>query len=234
MQPVDLKKYLYTLFESHQIPYQTSDEWILPYGRLPAIRATWFPKEKQGIFEVEVLLEDERIINECFSGFTSGEEGILNGLENFCINSFHVFLSAFWDKHCSDQVEIEQWSIGDKHYNVYIGNCITRATNAIQPNIPSALFETIEKSMRESNFEFNTSWSRVFFANVSGDFTFEALKENEIWEEGLSNLKPLPWHVTEGFYSVRNFLILKEIKNNSISSKINRIGKNMKYFLTKK
>ena len=209
MEPVDLKNYLCDLFEGHEVPFHTENEWVVPYGRLPAVRATWFQKEGSGVFEVEVLLEDNRIINECFSGFGEGKDGILSGLENFCVNSFHVLLSAFWDKHEPEQVQIENWAISGKEYKAYIGNFGTRATSGVEPVIPENLFDNIENSIRMDNLGDNVSWFRFFFASVSGDFIFEALKENEIWETGISTLKSIPWGSPEGYYSVRNFIVLK-------------------------
>jgi hypothetical protein len=210
MEPLDLKKYICELFQAHDIPFHTENEWVVPYGELPAIRSTWFQKEASGVFEVEVLLDAGRIINECFSGIGVDKEGILSGLENFCVNSFHVFVSAFWNKHDPDQVEIEDWLIEGATYKAYIGNLGTRATKGIEPVIPEGLIESLKKTIKSETIEFEVSWYRVFFGSVSGDFTFEALKENEAWEKGISMLRDQPWEKLEGYYSVRNFILLRK------------------------
>ena len=210
MEPLDVKDYISELFQAHDVPFHIENEWIVPYGELPAVRATWFQKEQTGVFEVEVLLEGGRIINECFSGFGVGKEGIVNGLENFCVNSFHVFLSAFWKKHEPDQVEIENWLVNGESYTAYIGNLGTRATNGVKASIPEGLFESLEKTIKVEALESEVSWFRIFFGSVSGDFTFEALKENEIWENGLSMLRTQRWGKPEGYYSVRNFIVLRK------------------------
>ena len=210
MEPIDLKEYISELLQSHDVPFHTENEWVVPYGELPAIRSTWFQKETSGVFEVEVLLDGERIINECFSGLGVGKEGILNGLENFCVNSFHVLLAAFWKKHDSEQVEIENWLINGINYKAYIGNLGTRATKGVEASIPKNLFESLEKSIKNEALESEISWFRVFFGSVSGEFTFEALKENEVWENGISMLHAQPWEKPEGYYSVRNFIVLRK------------------------
>lgn len=208
MEPLDLKEYICKLFEAHDVPFHTENEWVVPYGELPAIRSTWYQKETSGVFEVEVLLEDERIINECFSGSGVGEEGILNGLENFCVNSFHVFLSAFWRKNEPDQVEIENWDVNGIAYKAHIGNLGTRATEGVEAAIPEKLFESIESTIKGETLGKSVSWFRVFFGSVSGEFTFEALKESEVWESGVSMLASQSWEKLEGYYSVRNFIVL--------------------------
>ncbi|WP_196157180.1 DUF6348 family protein [Reinekea sp. G2M2-21] len=210
MEPLDLKEYICKLLRAHEVPFHTENEWIVPYGELPAIRSTWFQKETSGVFEVEVLLDGGRIINECFSGFGIGKEGILNGLENFCVNSFHVFLSAFWKKHNPEQVEIENWPINGINYKAYIGNLGTRATEGVEASIPDGFFEAIEKSIKEESLESEVSWFRFFFGSVSGEFTLEALKENEVWEKGISMLGAQSWEKPEGYYSVRNFIVLRK------------------------
>ncbi|WP_444997131.1 DUF6348 family protein [Aliikangiella sp. IMCC44359] len=211
MEPLDLKEYISGLLQSHNVSFHTESEWVVPYGELPAIRATWFQKETSGVFEVEVLLDGGRIINECFSGFGIGEEGILNGLENFCVNSFHVFLSAFWGKHIPEQVENEDWQIGENFYKAYIGNLGTRATKGVEASIPENFFESLEKAIKNEKLGSEVSWFRVFFGSVSGDFTFEALKENEVWGEGIEMLRAQLWEKPEGYYSVRNFIVLRKV-----------------------
>lgn len=210
MEPLDLKEYICELLQAHDVPFHEENEWVVPYGELPAIRSTWFQKETSGVFEVEVLLEGGRIINECFSGFGLGKEGILNGLENFCVNSFHVFLAAFWKRHEPEQVEIENWIISGINYKAYIGNLGTRATEGVDVSLPEGLFESIEKAIKTETLESEVSWFRVFFGSVAGEFIFEALKENEEWERGISMLSTQPWEKPEGYYSVRNFIVLRK------------------------
>ncbi|AUI88070.1 hypothetical protein BS333_17000 [Vibrio azureus] len=210
MEPLDIKEYICELFKAHEVPFHTENEWIVPYGEFPAIRATWFQKEAIGVFEVEVLLDSGRIINECFAGFGVGKAGIINGLENFCANSFHVLLSAFWKKHEPEQVKTDNWLINGVKYNVYIGNLGTRTTNGVEASIPESLAESLEKAVKSETLESEISWFRIFFCSVSGEFTFEALKENEIWEKGISMLSTQPWEKTEGYYSVRNFIVLRK------------------------
>lgn len=210
MEPVSLLDELSELMKAHGIQFHTENEWIVPYGKLPAVRAIWYPREHNGLLEIEVLLEDERIMHECFSGIGVGREGINNSIQNFCINSFHVLLAAFWKLNDSEQVTTEEWGIGGKSYIAYIGNFGTRGSHGVSPKMPENLFETIEKTIQKESIDHEISWFRCFFCNVSDEHVFEALKNNEVWEYGLSALKSLQWKKVDDYYSVRNFLVLKE------------------------
>lgn len=210
MESIDLLDKLSEIMEAHDVPFHTENEWVVPYGKLPAVRATWYPREHNGVLEVDVLLEDERIINECFAGIGAGEKAINDAIQNFCVNSFHVFLAAFWQLNDSEQVTTEEWKIGSKSYTAYVGNFGTRGSEETSPEIPENLFKTIEKIIQNEAIKDKVSWFRCFFCDVSGEHTFEALKNNEVWESGLGALKSLPWKESNGYYSVRNFLVLKE------------------------
>ena len=52
-------------------------------------------------------------------------------------------------------------------------------------------------------------WFRTFFCNLAGEFTFEALKDNENWTAGVRRLESIRWAKSEGYYSVRLFAILR-------------------------
>ena len=210
MELVSLLDELSELMKAHGVQFHIENEWIVPYGKLPAIRAIWYPREHSGVLEIEVLLEDERIIYECFAGFGAEREGINSAIQNFCVNSLHVLLAAFWELNDSEQVTTEEWEINGKSYIAYIGGFGTRSNRGITPEIPENLFEVIEKTIKNELIDHKISWFRCFFCNLSGEYTFEALRDNEIWEHGLNALKSLQWKAADGYYSVRNFLVLKE------------------------
>ncbi|WP_256966578.1 DUF6348 family protein, partial [Pseudomonas aeruginosa] len=122
MEAVSVSQHLAALFESHRIECVVHGEWVAPAGRLPAIRATWYAGEKTGRLDVDVLLEDERQLQEAFAGIGSGEDGLQDALRNFASNSFHVLLSALWGQAEEDQVMVETWEIGERRFEVHIGN----------------------------------------------------------------------------------------------------------------
>jgi hypothetical protein len=208
MEPIDLVKRISKLMTVHKVPFHVENEWVVPHGRLPALRGTWYPGEQTGRLEIDVLLDDNRIINECFAGIGDGSNGINDALQNFCVNSYHVLLSAFWYNDDPEQVITEKWIINGKSFKVFIGNFGTRGSDGVTPEIPHNLFESIEYAIKNETLDNKISWFRCFFCDVAGAHTFEALKDNEVWEPGLKALKSLPWKCTNGYYSVRNFIVL--------------------------
>ena len=201
------------LLEEHGVSVQTFDDWIVPYGKLPAMRANWLEHETHGRLDVEVMLEDKRIITESFVGIGRGNEGVLNAVQNFSANSLHVFLAAFWKQNDPTEVTIEQWQIAGKTYTAYIGNIGQRSDLNNSPAPHSEFFSSIEQAILKHKPARDFAWYRVFFCDVKGEQTFEALAENQDWADGLDALKRLSWEPSSGYYSVRNFIILKRKKD---------------------
>jgi len=208
MNPKSLTGLLAQLFESHSVSYQIEKEWVVPYGKLPAIRANWYPAVPCGRLEIEVVLEDNRVISECFAGVGPDEEGLADSLENFCVNSLHVLLSAFWQKTDPDQVETEDWEIGGQRFRAHIGNFVTRCSDGVVPEIPTDFFPAIERSIREEPLDGRCHWFRHFFCNLDSEQTFESLHDNDSWAPGVRSMRSLPWVKSIGYYSVRHFLLL--------------------------
>ena len=209
MEPIVLKEAMLELMSAHGLDCELHDEWVVPNGVLPAIRATWFPQENNGLLSVDALLGDNRLINECFAGLGSGEDAVADAINNFVVNSLHVLLAALWDKKEDEQVTVEEWKIGNESYSAFIGGFGTRGSNENEIQIPDNLFEVIEGVVKSERPSEAISWFRFYFGNVSGEQTFEALNNNEIWDEGLKALESVAWPQSDGFYSVRNFMILK-------------------------
>jgi len=97
-------KQLSRLMEAHGVSYNVEREWVVPHGALAAARASWYARVGSGVLQVDVLLENKSVINECFAGIGDGAEGICDALQNFMANSLHVLLAAFWGRDDAEQV----------------------------------------------------------------------------------------------------------------------------------
>lgn len=213
MDASSLNQTLSELLNGHGVPHEESSGWLVPHGKLPAIRANWYPKDGSGVLQIDVLLQDNRLIEECFAGIGDDERAKADAFQNFCVNSFHVMLAAFWGTKNDDQITVEDWEIGGKHYTAYIGNFGRRCIDEPPPEPPAQLFAKWENAIK-SEAALQTmqdiSWFRFYFGDVGGDQTYEALKDNQVWEAGLATLKSMNWEKSQEFYSVRHFMILKE------------------------
>ncbi len=213
MESVDLNKELSELLTAHKVTFNTQNDWLVPFGKLPAIRATWFPHEDgRGVLDVEVFLDDKRTIVESFAGFGTGDDAISDALRSFSVNTLHVFLAAFWGQHDEQQVTLENWELDGKNYQVYIGNLSSRAGADINPEVPQGYFKQIEEIVRNESYDGKANWYRFFVANIDDDCTVEVLKNNEELESGVNAIAAMPWKNLNGYYSVRNFMVLKEEK----------------------
>jgi Family of unknown function (DUF6348) len=197
------------LLSRHGLDGAREQEWIVPNGQLPAIRALWHPRETSGRLNVQVLLEKGRVLEESFAGRGTGRSGFADAMNNFMLNSLHVLLAALWGIKDDEQVLIEKWEIGGKQFTAYIGNFGRRASEPIKVPVPKDLFETIQSLICHEFLPGGIHWFRFFFAAVAGQHTYEALKNNEPWETGLAGLKGIVWPETAGYYSVRNFIVLR-------------------------
>ncbi|MCV2438571.1 DUF6348 family protein [Paucibacter sp. DJ2R-2] len=88
--------WLLELFTRHGLASNAHDGWVLPKGELPAIRGTWQPGETHGRLDMQVLVRDDVVIEECFAGLGAGDARLSVWLENFTINSFHALQSCLW------------------------------------------------------------------------------------------------------------------------------------------
>ncbi len=216
MESSEVINSLKLIFDKHGVNCTVEDDWVIPYGRLPAIRAFWYPSEQNGRLDIQVLVENDVLIEECFAGIGAGSQGYYDALQNFMVNSLHVFLAAFWDLNDSEQVVTERWQVLDESYSVYIGNFGTRSSEQVNFSIPNGLLAEIENTLKKESLHENTHWIRIFFCNVSGEQIFEALLDNKNWESGVSCLKQISWEKNEGYYSIRNFILLRKLSNGKL------------------
>lgn len=200
------------LFDQHNISYQMEQDWLVPYGqfeKFPAVRVLWFPYEINGCLQVEVLHADSTLMIECFAGIGHGDEAILDGFQNFCANSFHVFAVAFWNLKHDDQVEIQKWKMQGEDYIAYIGCIGSREIDLdTKPVLPENWFESYIRKIKSEQMLNSVSWFRLFVADHKGHLTVEVLKNNDIWLEAQQGMAELDWIKSEAYYSIRNFIIL--------------------------
>jgi len=201
--------WLLELFKSHGLGATVHDGWVLPNADLPAIRGSWSPGETHGRLDVQVMVRDGVLIEECFGGIGAGDVGLADGLQNFTINSFHVLLSALWRHDDPDQVTTEAWTVGDCSFSAFIGNVGTRSSSDVTPTIPEGMMSCLEAAMRGESLGNELHWFRFYVANLNGEFTFEAVKDNERWPTGESALASCGWTPGVGFYSARLFILLR-------------------------
>jgi hypothetical protein len=213
MNQTEVTAFLMKILQANELNVTTHDEWVFPNGQLPAIKCTWSTAadSQSGKLDVEVLIEKGIIIEECFAGIGAGDVGFSDGFQSFALNSLPVLLAALWDKHDAEHVLCEEWDIGTDKYRLFLGNFGTRASNGVNPSVPNEINTAIEQALKNESLTKDCYWARMFFCNVDNSHKmYEALLNNKKWDRGEQALKALNWPSNEGYYSVRNFLVLKK------------------------
>ena len=149
------------------------------------------------------------VIEENFAGMVGTDSNdFIAVFTNFITNSFHVLIAALFDVLDTSQITVEYWIVGGKSYTAYIGNFGARASAGVQARVPPELFGAIESAIKGEALRGEIHWVRTFFANLNGQRTLEALIDNKPWQRGRSVPEAVPWVGCDGYYSVRNFIML--------------------------
>ncbi len=200
------------MLHAHELHVLEYKNWLLVDEKLPALSASTqnFREYENGAsirLDVSVLLDKSKVIWESFAGVGKDElSAMQNAFQNFSANSFHVFLSAFWQVAEEEEVGIEEWEIQGELWNAYIGNFGCKGDF----NIPENLFSLIEEQIKEEKLEEDLYWFRLFYAHISPEEQMiETLKNNEEWPALGDKIKQVQWPSSDKFYSLRNFIILK-------------------------
>ena len=197
------------LLVRHGLHCAMEQDWVVPNGELPAIRASWHPGAAAGRLDVQVLLSKGRVIEECFAGIGTGQPAFADAFNNFMINSLHVLLSSLWEVSDDKRIVREQWNVSGREFTASIGNIGARMSAGLQVTCPDGLIEVVQSRICEEDLHGDTHWFRVFFCSIAGKHTYEALKDNEPWEAGVAALQGMAWPQTEAYYSFRNFIMLR-------------------------
>jgi hypothetical protein len=133
---------------------------------------------------------------------------LADGFQNFTINSFHVLLSALWSQHDPEQFEIESWSVRSRQFRAFIGDVGTRSSSGAKLSLPVELMPKLASAVQSEPLDQDLHWFGTYVANINGEFTFAALKDNEPWPAGLTTLASCGWGPCGSFYSARLFMVL--------------------------
>ena len=212
MDSAALQKYLLRLFERHDVELDADEDgWLVTDGDFPAIRASWHegaPGEP-GRLDVDVVLSEERRIEESFVGFGGGQAGCRDALQTFEQNAFHLLLAACWyvtDDRC---MRITAWDIGVRTWDVFIGPFNVRGTTADAVSIPAEALAAIEAALKREALTPELHWLRLVHSHAAtgDDSRSEALLDNELWTAGTLALTAVAWPHS-GDYSARCFMLL--------------------------
>ncbi len=212
MNSAALQKYLLRLFERHDVELDADEDgWLVTDDDFPAIRAEWHEgiAGEPGRLDIDVVLSEERRIEESFAGLGAGEAGCRDALHAFEQNAFHILLAACWYVTDDRRMQIATWDIGVRSWDVFIGSFSVRGADSDAVSIPAEALTAIEAALKREALTPELHWLRLVHSHAAtgDDSRSEALLDNELWTTGTLALTTVAWPQA-GDYSARCFMLL--------------------------
>jgi hypothetical protein len=194
MDSAALQKYLLRLFERHDVELDPDEDgWLVTDGDFPAIRAKWHegvPGEP-GRLDVDVVLSEERRIEESFVGFGGGQAGCRDALQTFEQNAFHLLLAACWYVTDDRRMRITAWDVGVRTWDVFIGPFNVRGDGELI--VPAEAMDAVEAALKREALTPELHWLRLTHRHARDEARCEALFDNEPWTAGTLALDAVAW-----------------------------------------
>jgi hypothetical protein len=211
MDSAALQKYLLRLFERHDVELEEDEEdWLVTDGDFPAIRANWTAAsgDAPGRLDIDIVISEERRIEESFAGFGQGDVACRDALRAFEQNTFHLVLAACWYVTDDRLMQITAWDIGVRTWDVFIGPFTVRGAGENAVAIPPDAIASIETALKRESLTPELHWLRVIHRHDGhGDGRTDVLLDNEPWPAGLQALNSVEWSSSPD-YTASAFVML--------------------------
>ncbi|WP_426703259.1 DUF6348 family protein [Rhodanobacter sp. Col0626] len=211
MDSTALQKYLLRLFERHDVELDADEDgWLVTDDDFPAIRASWHEgaPDEPGQLDVDVVLSEERRIEESFVGFGDVDAGCLDALQAFEQNAFHLLLAACWYVTDDRRMRITAWNIGVRIWDVFIGPFNVRGDGEL--SVPAEAMEAVEAALKREVLTPELHWLRLTHRH-GDDARCEALLDNEQWTAGTLALDAVTW--PDGANYSASCLVLLDVRD---------------------
>lgn len=202
------------LLTAHGLNAQTTNGWTYVDGDFPLLSAYCRPSGSSSAnmhqLDFELKLSADRTIVESYAGWGKDENAAIGqGLFKFCSGAFHVFLSAFWNHHEPDQVEIERWTIGGQPWDAYTSALISNMSDGQTAGVPDDYVEILRQAVSVLPLDRRDHWISIYFGLVGGEATIDGRLDNDPSPELTEAVRSMAWPPAEGFYSQRQFILLR-------------------------
>lgn len=199
---------LVRLFERHDVELELDEDWLVTDGDFPAVRASWHDGsgDTPGRLDVDVVISEERHIEESFAGMGQGDAGVRDALKAFERNVLYVLLAACWYVTDDRRIQLQSWDLGLRSWDVFVGP-LTFSRDDVAA--PEGLLPGLQDALRNESLSGELHWVRLFHRRADdGSVVTEALLDNQPWPGGDRLLGQLAWPSTEKGYSARCFVAL--------------------------
>jgi Family of unknown function (DUF6348) len=196
------------LFERHDVELEQDEEWLVTDGDFPAVRASWHEGAEgaPGRLDVDVVISEERHIEESFAGNGSGEIGARDALKAFERNVLYVLLAACWYVTDDRRIQLQSWELDMRSWDIFVGPLTLSRDDVAAPD---GLLPALQDALRNESLSDELHWIRLFHRRADdGSVIAEALLDNQPWPGGDRLLGQLIWPSTDKGYSARCFIAL--------------------------
>ena len=166
--------------------------------------------------DIHVLLPEQAFTESFVSHASTVEEGIASAFEQFEVNVLHTLIMAFWDnaKKVENGVGTDTWEINGHRWQAVISNYGYRGDEALDEIIDDSdtMYLEVEKAIKALPLDKDIYAVRSVYTNVGdGRRVTEALINNEEFPELENAISTLKWKNTDGYYSVRNLVLVMKL-----------------------
>jgi hypothetical protein len=199
---------LLRLFERHDVELELDEEWLVTDGDFPAVRASWHEGAEgaPGRLDVDVVISEERHIEESFAGTGQGDAGARDALRAFERNALYVLLAACWYVTDDRRIQLQSWDLGVRSWDVFVGPLTFSREDVAAPE---GLLSGLQDALSNESLSGELHWIRLFHRRADdGSVVTEALLDNQPWPAGDRLLGKLTWPSSEQGYSARCFIAL--------------------------
>ncbi|MCE7997158.1 MAG: hypothetical protein HEP71_34680 [Roseivirga sp.] len=221
MKHLNIRERLAEVLEQHDISFEQSEEglWVKGLVTFEIMAYVTYRELNDNIasrLDVVIRVGEGEMVESFGDVATNLEEAIARNMENFLMNTFHVLIKAFYDES-DEYVEAETWNINGTDWSVCIGNITHKNQSEESDLIPEGFFETVESVIKEATLDEDLHWFRSFYCQQNHqELSSEFMKDNELYDTGVQALSNLPWKSTGGFYTLRQFTLLKRLSQHKI------------------
>ncbi len=212
MDSAALQKYLLRLFERHEVELDPDEDgWLLTDGDFPAISASWHEGAdgEPGRLDIDVVVGEERRIEDSFAGFGEGDAGCRDALKAFEQNSFHLLLAACWYITDDRRMRIAAWDIGVRTWDVFVGPLTLRGAATDEPAMPPEVAIALQTTVSQLALTPELHWIHLLHrCTPEGVVTREALLDNEPWAAGSQALAVMAWPELPPGSTARQMILL--------------------------
>jgi len=210
-----ISTYLFNLLNSHGLGANRFKDWVMIENGFPAVRAFYTPPDKagqSGRLDVQVLLAEGIVVEECFAAFgDSDTEAISGALAQFSASMFHPIIQACCGLENDDQVVSDYWKIGRfSRLKIWSGNIAMRLSEGVAVDVPDDWLKGVAGLAKTMSFRKGYNWASLYFARLDDDLPISDCRLiNEPWPVADEMTKALDWPQASGFYGARMFVLMK-------------------------